>query len=190
MDKKNKRELKNGIQREIINLVVYDDEDFLSPYSGDDQEIISQEVAGFLNSRAKRLKRHKQVHIKISSNKIEESEQKVYSRAIQNYYSNEKSEIERKQNFYLLIGSILTLAAIAIFTILYLLIIKLNLPILNEIITVIGWVFLWEAVDLFCIRTPLLQSQRRICQNLISAKITYHGLEPKARTKNIKILSN
>ena len=167
--------------REIINLVVHDDSDFLSPYSESSQEIVSQEVASFLDSKAKLIKQNKPLHIVVKSDKIEESERETCTRAIKNYYYNEKIDLERTLKFYLISSLILTIAAVVIFALLYLWIINANIEILSEIITVIGWVFLWEAVDLFCIRSSLLQVRRRRCQNFINAQISFVNISEKVK---------
>ena len=117
----------------------------------------------------------------VKSDKIEESERETYTRAIKNYYYNEKIDLERTLKFYLISSLILTIAAVVIFTLRYLWIINANIEILSEIITVIGWVFLWEAVDLFCIRSSLLQVRRRRCQNFIDAQISFVNISEKVK---------
>lgn len=55
-------------------MVVHDNSDFLSPYSSDNQEIITQDVASFLNSKSKLIKQNKPLHIIIKSDKINDNE--------------------------------------------------------------------------------------------------------------------
>lgn len=172
--------------REIINMVVHDNSDFLSPYSNDNQEIITQDVASFLNSKSKLIKQNKPLHIIIKSDKINDNEKNVYSKAIKNYYYNEKIDIERSLKFYLISSLILTVVSIIIFSLLYTVVQNVNISILSEIITVIGWVFLWEAVDLFCIRSSLLQVKRRKCKNFINAQISFE----KLNYSNLKKIKN
>ena len=133
-------------------MVVHDNSDFLSPYSSDNQEIITQDVASFLNSKSKLIKQNKPLHIIIKSDKINDNEKNVYSKAIKNYYYNEKIDIERSLKFYLISSLILAVVSIIIFSLLYTVVQNVNISILSEIITVIGWVFLWEAVDLLFIK--------------------------------------
>lgn len=133
-------------------MVVHDNSDFLSPYSSDNQEIITQDVASFLNSKSKLIKQNKPLHIIIKSDKINDNEKNVYSKAIKNYYYSEKIDIERSLKFYLISSLILAVVSIIIFSLLYTVVQNVNISILSEIITVIGWVFLWEAVDLLFIK--------------------------------------
>ena len=87
----------------LINLTVYDDSSFLSPYSSDNEEIISDEVAGFLENSAKQIKPTSFLKINIKSKTIAENEKPIYLRAIKNYYENESAEIKRNLKFTFLI---------------------------------------------------------------------------------------
>lgn len=115
-------------------MVVHDNSDFLSPYSSDNQEIITQDVASFLNSKSKLIKQNKPLHIIIKSDKINDNEKNVYSKAIKNYYYNEKIDIERSLKFYLISSLILAVVSIIIFSLLYTVVQNVNISILSEII--------------------------------------------------------
>lgn len=161
----------------VISMVIHDNKEFLSLYCSDNQEIITQEVASFLDSKSKLIKQNKPLHIIIKNDKISENEKKIYSKAIKNYYYNEIIDLERTLKFYLISSLILALVSIVIFSLLYTIVQNANISILSEIITVIGWVFLWEAVDLFCIRSSLLQVKRRKCKNFLNAQISFEKLK-------------
>ena len=83
-------------------MVIHDNKEFLSLYCSDNQEIITQEVASFLDSKSKLIKQNKPLHIIIKNDKISENEKKIYSKAIKNYYYNEIIDLERSLKFYLI----------------------------------------------------------------------------------------
>ena len=74
----------------------------MSPYSSDNEEIISDEVAGFLENSAKQIKPTRSLKINIKSKTIAENEKPVYLRAIKNYYENESVVIKRNLKFNLI----------------------------------------------------------------------------------------
>ena len=45
--------------------------------------------------------------------------------------------------------------------------------IVGEIIDIVAWVFVWEAVDLFFFRSPILIREKLKCKHFIEAEITY-----------------
>lgn len=156
-----------------INLTVYDDSSFLSPYSSDNEEIISDEVAGFLENSAKQIKPTRSLKINIKSKTIAENEKPVYLRAIKNYYENESAEIKRNLKFNLIATLILFAISVVVLLVLFLVVEKFNIQVLTEIVTIMAWVFLWEAVDLFFIRRPLLRRELHKCENLKNSEIVF-----------------
>lgn len=168
---------KDDSGRSEINLTIYDDDNFLSPYSSDNEEIISDEVASFLENNVHLINPKEPLHIKISSNEINETEKGIYKRAINNYYFNEVVEIDRSLKFNTLATVLLTLISLIIFVGLYFLMSYTSIPILPEVITVIAWVFLWEAVNQFFIERAFLRRRENRCLNLMSAKISFYALD-------------
>ena len=156
-----------------ISLTVYDDSSFLSPYSSDNEEIISDEVAGFLENSAKQIKPTRSLKINIKSKTIAENEKPVYLRAIKNYYENESAEIKRNLKFNLIATLILFAISVVVLLVLFLVVAKFNIQVLTEIVTIMAWVFLWEAVDLFFIRRPLLRRELHRCENLKNSEIVF-----------------
>lgn len=156
-----------------ISLTVYDDSSFLSPYSSDNEEIISDEVAGFLENSAKQIKPTSSLKINIKSKTIAENEKPVYLRAIKNYYENESTEIKRNLKFNLIATLILFAISVVVLLVLFLVVAKFNIQVLTEIVTIMAWVFLWEAVDLFFIRRPLLRRELHRCENLKNSEIVF-----------------
>ncbi len=156
-----------------ISLTVYDDSSFLSPYSSDNEEIISDEVAGFLENSAKQIKPTSSLKINIKSKTIAENEKPIYLRAIKNYYENESAEIKRNLKFNLIATLILFAISVVVLLVLFLVVAKFNIQVLTEIVTIMAWVFLWEAVDLFFIRRPLLRRELHRCENLKNSEIVF-----------------
>ena len=68
----------------VINITVYNDNDFLSPYSTNNTEFLSEETATFLEHSAKVVPPKNPLHIRIHSNEIDDNEKVKYKKAIKN----------------------------------------------------------------------------------------------------------
>ena len=98
--------------RTVIDLRVIDDNDFLSPYSTENHNVISGEISEFIESSLYSVPHNERIHLRIHSDNITEEEQKEYTKAIHCYYEDrfKNSSFEKKK----LIGvaSIMTLVAV------------------------------------------------------------------------------
>ena len=185
INKQIKHELKNrqiefdDEGRSIIDITVYDDEYFLSPYTSNNNELISDEVATFLDHSVKVVSPKEPLHINIISNSINQNEEIVYKRAIKNYYLNQIVDINRKLRFNSIASAMFTLIGLLTFFILLLLDSTITSEIIYEIFSIFGWVFLWEAVDQFFIERNKLNRQKNRDLNIYGAKITFNKLNKK-----------
>ncbi len=161
----------------IINATIYDDSNFLSPYTSDNEEMISEETATFLEQSSKIVPPKANLHIKIYSNEIDDREQEVYKKAIKKYYLHQIIDINRKLVFNSLISAIFTIVGLATFLILLLLESKIPSDVIYEVFSIFGWVFLWEAVDQIFIERYYLNRQRYRYYNLYFTKITYEKIK-------------
>ena len=159
--------------RQIIHLSIQDDSNFLSPYSSVEKPIISNEIAEFLEHSIKHIKPNSKIHFVIKSETIDDDEKKIYPLAIQNYYGLEFIEITRDLNHNKWLAIIMILIG-AFFFALDIILEHFHLrEVLVNIIDVVAWVFVWEAVDLFVLQRSTLKIKRHRCYSMIHSKLTF-----------------
>src|SRR5574344_1797409 len=83
---------KDADGRVIIDMVVKDDSNFLSPFYGK-YPVISQEVAEYLDNAQKAVLPKNEIRIKIKSNAIDANEKTIYENAIKNHYQYVRMQI-------------------------------------------------------------------------------------------------
>lgn len=183
--KKSKKELclnipkrqynRDGEDRIIVDMNVKDDTDFLSVYSTNETPVISNEVAEFLENSTRSIRADEQLTLRVKSDCIDETEKKVYKAAIKEYYTERYHENERElkaQNriaLLLLIVGVLVLASALLWEY------KIGNILWAEVVDVVAWVFLWEAVDIKFFKTRELAQQRKRYAALIDMKIEYYN---------------
>ena len=89
--------------RIIVNMNVKDDTDFLSVFSANDTPVISSEVAEFIENTTHSIRPDEQLSLYIKSDCIDKTEQKIYSTAIKEYYTERYRANERELKIHNLI---------------------------------------------------------------------------------------
>ncbi len=159
--------------RIIIKINVSDDSSFLSTYYFNDRPIISSDTAEFINHSMKYLRPDEKVHFIFSSKVIDDNEKVLYKEAIVNYYKLEFSDLSRNIKRTIRQAIIMTLVAIVIF-VGYILLDYLNTKtLILNIIDIAGWVFMWEAVDLFFLERSSLKAKQLTCYKIINAVVDF-----------------
>lgn len=158
----------------LVKINVSDDSDFLSPFSDNDDPVISEETAGFLIHSVKHLKTENHLHIKFSGNEISESEQPVYKKAIENYFYKELIESRRDIRSNTLRSVIMALFGILLFSIAIIMETLGVKPLWLNVMDVAAWVFVWEAVDLFFLERVELRARQLCNLKILTAKITFN----------------
>lgn len=162
--------------RVIIDMTIKNDDDFLSVYSEKQTPVISSSVAEFLETATHSVAPKEQLTLRIKSDCVDKAEREIYPKAIKEYYTekyvaNEKELIRLKViSFVLAVMGILTLA-VAIF-----IAERFGAPLWSEVIDIVAWVFLWEAVDVLAFRS---RSQRLLrWRNLafIDMKVEFYNV--------------
>ncbi len=160
--------------RKIVNISIADDSCFLSPYSTLDAPIISDEMADFLEHSVKHISPKSKIHFIIKSKTIDENEKKIYPLAIKNYYGSEFVEITRDLNHNKWLSIIMIIIGAFFFALDIFLGHFNSTDVLLNIIDVIAWVFVWEAVDLFVLQRSSLKLKRHRCYELIHSKLSFN----------------
>jgi len=171
---------KDAEGRSVINLTVYDDSNFLSPYSSNDEEIISDEVARFLENSSSAFDTNDKIHIVIASDEISKAEQKTFANAISNYYHNNALDIQSKIRNTITFSIILLIVGTIIIALNQLL---TQFPFFYELVNIAGWVFIWEAVFEVSVDLSKYQKQKHRYVNLMKAKITYKKIITQDKKK-------
>lgn len=161
-----------------IKMTLRDDTDFLSDFWAD-QPVISSEAADYLDNALKALNKKdlENLSIEISSAPLDGFEKKIFSDAIHNYYSNRLHEnhndLHRNQRNSLilfLIGAFVLALMVALE--------HFGMrPYFSEIFDIIGWVFIWEATDEFCLERYDLVAKERSWKALSQAKVSFSELD-------------
>lgn len=153
----------------VINIKASSDEQIFSSYNYDNKTSISSELSTYLWDNAKLAPFYKSIKLQIYCK--EHIEKDEVEKAIKSHYRREytevKDELSKKRglSFICLLLGIFSLATLVILNSL-----SVNY-ILTSIIDIIAWVFVWEAVDIFCLESMGLKQKCRILMRLYTAKI-------------------
>ncbi len=161
----------NGIR--IINLNVSDDDGFLSPYSYGGKPLISMEVAEFLNQSLKHLKIKEQVRFVVRGNTIDENEKKIYEQAIKYYYSQDVAETKSELKRNAVLSAVMLIIGVMVFSVSITLTSLVVQTLVLDILDVVAWVFVWEAVDLFVLQRTHLKHRFLKSLKTATAEITF-----------------
>lgn len=146
--------------RIIINMNVNDDSYFLSEFSHASTPVISEDVANFLENETSSLPIKEPLRLVVTSDCIDENEKVLYNKAIKQYYTDKYVANEKglKRNILLSI----TLACLGIIALALALIVgnHHDTPIWTEVIDIVAWVFLWEAVDVAFFKTHEMRIEK------------------------------
>ncbi len=156
-----------------VELTIIDKTQFLSPFCGK-KKIISSEVASYLENILNYYHPKFNLTLNILTKELTSKEEEQYKSAIINYYENNIIRIKRDLLRNLIISLIMLL--IGAFFITIMLIIN-NHPIWSTILEIIGWVFVWEAVDIFFFKRHELNRELRKSIQIKNAKIIFQKEE-------------
>lgn len=153
LDKLYKKEhLKDEENRIIIKMNVNDDSGFISEFSSSDIPVISPSVADFLENSTRSVLPKEQLALHVKSDCIDEKEKELYPKAIKEYYVQHLISTKKELRANNLIALFLAVAGIFVLTIALLLNYFIGV-VWAEVIDIVAWVLLWEAVDIKFFKT-------------------------------------
>lgn len=160
--------------RSIINIMVNDKDDILSPISDEDGAVINGDFSQFLSNKVKFHSPKSQLHLKITTkNDLEDKDKKNIALAIKNHYENEFMESERERKKGSIVALIMFAIGLALLAISFGLAFTVTPMLVIEVIEIAGWVFEWECVDILSFRrTKIVFSQRRYL-SLMKSKVSF-----------------
>ncbi len=161
----------------VIDMTVTDDSNFLSPFSMKTQPVISTDVADFLETSTCSYVPDESFSLKIHSDCIDENEQKVYPKAIAEYYTQRYVACEKELDRNAIISMILALFGIFALAVMITLENLLIGSVWTEVIDIIAWVFLWEAIYIAFLTNRGLKLKRKRYLSLINMKVEFLSLK-------------
>ena len=165
--------------RAVINMTVLDNE-FLSPYGEEKDIVISRETAAFLEHSTRAIHHNRDLTLVISSNVIDEKEKVLYKKGIHNYFENSFLALQKDLKRNLWTSIIFALIGVLYFAVLIVVSLFVDYDLILEMLSIAGWVFLWEAVELFFIDRTEMKNRQYRAYAFLNAKIIYEELNKKS----------
>lgn len=168
----------------IVNMNVKDDSDFLSGFSFGQTPVISTEVADFIENNTQTIRSNEELTLRIYGNCIDDQEKVTYRSAIKEYYAKKylANEKELKRNSFIVL--ILMCAGILVLAAAIFLEYRRDSIIWSEVIDIVAWVLLWEAVDIAVFENRSLRLKRLRYISYMSMKIEFYPLMTDERNQN------
>ena len=157
--------------RSVIKVNVADDDSILAKYNDDGREIISEDMAEFVNNLVKSVPHNKDIVLDVKCHNYTKEKEKRYKNAIVNYYMNEFADKDAKIKNNSVISLLLFIIGVVGFIGLYLLRLVDAYWLLQDIVEVTSWVFLWETVDVFFLNRGILKWKQKRYLKIIFADI-------------------
>lgn len=160
--------------RVIVNMTVKDDADFLSVFSENSTPVISSEVAGFIEEATHSILPKQQLTLRIHSSCIDNQEKDLYKEAIKEHYLERYILNKRELKRNAAIALLLTFVGIMILAVSIFLGDQIDSAVWGEVIDIVAWVLLWEAVDIIAFKNRELRVKRRRYLSYLSMKIEFY----------------
>ena len=170
---------KDKYGRAIINITIKDKDEVLSPFIIDNNEAISADFANHIDNAVKSIPPKQDINININCENLKEEDKTHFSLAIKNYYKNSVLDNQRKIKTNLKLFLIMIVLSLLSITVLFLFDYFNVNWLIKEIIDIITWVFVWEAVDIMVFQRAMIIYERQRDLALFNSFITFNG-----KTKN------
>ena len=166
--------------RAVINMNVKDDEGFLSPYSERATAVISPDVAEFIENSTYATPPTEPLTLRIYSDKISDEKKEEYTSAIREYYAQKYIVTKKTHRFN--VTALISLAITGILTLL--LAFKVDSHIWSEVIDIVAWVLIWEAVDIGAFKNRESNIQRKRYLSYMTMRIEFLPQKSEADREN------
>lgn len=156
-----------------IEINIRDDSNFLSPFSGGDDAVISDELAGFIEKRVDIVYPKEELSLNIRSSCIDDNEKTLYTKAFNKYFEEKSVSAKRelrRNNFIALL-----FLAVGVLVIALSIFINYNFEseIWAEVLDIVAWVLVWECVDILLFKNRELRLNLKKYNALSRACIRY-----------------
>lgn len=162
---------KNG--NALVEIGIKDKTEVLAPFALDGKETINVEFANLLDNVSKSIPPKENMHLKLKCEKLTDKEKQDFSMAIKNYYFNSLIDNQRKlHNNSLIFWSMIAISLL--FLAILFIANHFGAPwIITEVLDIIAWVFVWEAVDLLAFQRSIYQYEMNRDLVLYKMKISF-----------------
>lgn len=144
--------------RALIKLLVKNDDNFLSPYSTKEKGTLSGEVSDFIEHSLMEVHCKEKIHFQIHGDTIDDAEKNEYTAAIRSHYSTcYKETVFEKKRLFVISMIMAFIAVITLSLMIFFEVRGITNAVFVEVIDIIAWVFMWEAVDIFFFRRSELK---------------------------------
>lgn len=166
----------------IIRMTIRDDSDFLSDFWSE-EPVISSEAADYLDNAVRSFPRKsiRRLQIEIASEDADSFEKQIFTEAIHNYFENRLVDLRADLRRNLFASLILFIIGAVILAVMVILEHFGMRAYLSEIFDIIGWVFVWEATDEFCLERYKMKKEERNMSLLARSEIRFAALDPDSR---------
>ena len=159
--------------RAVINMTVKDYSDFLSPYSERATAVISSDVAEFIENSTYATPPSEPLTLRIYSDEISDDKKEEYTSAIREYYAQKYTVTKKTYRF-----NVIALISLAVAGILALrLAFRVESHIWSEVIDIVAWVLIWEAVDIGVFKNRESNIQRKRYLSYMTMNIEFLAIE-------------
>lgn len=163
--------------RVIINMIVHDDEEFLSEFSPRAVPVISSDVAEYLTESAKVALPSEKLTLRVHSDCVDELEDDIYPSAIKEYFVGQLIALGRELRRSAVIAFFMLLSGIIVLVGTYWFGNHFDAPMWFEVFDIVATVLIWEAVNIFAFQINSLWIEKRRCRSFISMKIEFYQLK-------------
>ena len=156
----------------IIDMMILDDDSFISPFCGN-APVISSDAATYLDNAIKNVPPKFGVSLRITSDVISKEKEEIHIESIRNYYRNEQKQLIRELVSNKM--SAFVMFVIGLFVIATMIVLSLTdtSEIWITVLEIIGWVFVWESVDAFFIERSKLKRDLLRANQFINAEVVF-----------------
>lgn len=180
--RKNVSALRDDEGRAVVDFRVNNDDEFLSPYSVGNHDVIAQDVAEFIEGRLSTLPVEEHVRLRIHSDVISKREEKIYEQAIRDYYADKYESVRQEKRRLSVMALVMAIIGVLALTVMIALeVFALRTSVILEVIDIFAWVFLWESVDLFFFECTALRIKQKRYLSVIESVVEYLPLTKKEK---------
>lgn len=162
--------------RFIIDMMILDDDSFVSPFCGD-APIISSDVATYLDNSIKNIPPKANVSLHIKSDVVAKEKENIHIESIRNYYRNEQKQLMRELFSNKIASIIMFIIGLVVISAMIVFSFTDFSEIWITILEIVGWVFVWEAVDKFFFERSKLKRDLLRTNQLINAEVSFKNNE-------------
>lgn len=156
----------------IIDMMILDDNSFVSPFCGN-APIVSSDVATYLDNSIKNIPPKSEIALHIISDVVSKDKEELYTQSLRNYYLNEQKQLMRELFFNKLASIIMFIIGLIVITMMIIFSFTNFSEIWITVLEIVGWVFIWEAVDKFVFERYKLKRDLLRANQLINSEVLF-----------------